>query len=70
MQQINKQLASLLDKEMDRRDFLVHIGAGLVAVTGVAAILKALNSVGSGSSGRSSSGTYGFSNYGSIKPKI
>jgi hypothetical protein len=35
-------LQTVLQKEMDRREFLVHIGAGLMAVTGVGTLAKAL----------------------------
>lgn len=34
--------AELLEKEMDRKDFLVHLGIILLALTGVPALLKSL----------------------------
>lgn len=40
---MHKDLTSLLTKEMDRRDFLKHVGIGFVALTGMATILKTLN---------------------------
>ncbi len=60
---------NLLAKEMDRRDFLKHVGVGVVALTGAAAFLKTLNGVTSGSLGsgtRRTSG-YGASAYGGNK---
>jgi hypothetical protein len=35
-------LTPLLEKEMDRREFLVHIGAGILAFLGISTILKVL----------------------------
>jgi hypothetical protein len=34
--------SKLLEKEMDRKDFLKHIGIAAVALTGASAILKVL----------------------------
>lgn len=39
---IKEELNTLLTKKMDRKDFLKHIGIGVVAVTGLSAFLKAL----------------------------
>lgn len=36
-------LEKILDKEMDRKEFLLHIGAALVAISGIAAIIKNLS---------------------------
>lgn len=33
-------LNKLLDKKMDRKEFLVHIGAAVVALSGITAIIK------------------------------
>lgn len=52
---------NLLQKEMDRTDFLKHVGIGLLALTGFAAIMKALN--GFDSHGRVTSG-FGSGAYG------
>lgn len=60
---IKPQVASLLDKKMDRAGFLKHVGIGMLAVTGVAGVLKALGvspSVGGTQS-------YGSSAYGGVK---
>ena len=34
--------AELLEKEMDRKDFLLHIGIILLAITGLPSLLKSL----------------------------
>lgn len=34
--------SELLDKEMDRKDFLKHVGVAMIALTGVSAIFKSL----------------------------
>ncbi|HEX6461644.1 MAG TPA: hypothetical protein VFZ58_00030 [Candidatus Saccharimonadales bacterium] len=51
----------LLQKRMDRKDFLKHLGIGFAAITGVATVLKAVTSM-------TNSGTdakaYGASVYG------
>lgn len=56
------QLDSLLEKNMDRRDFLKHVGIGFAALTGMAGLLKTLNSL--GGKERPSLGSYGASAYG------
>ena len=38
-----QNIAKLLDKEMDRKDFLKHVGIAAVAMTGAGAILKTLS---------------------------
>jgi hypothetical protein len=40
------QLEALLEKDMDRRDFLKHVGFGFAALTGLAGLLKTLNGLG------------------------
>lgn len=37
-----KILQNLLKKKVSRREFLTYVGAGLVAITGVSALLKNL----------------------------
>lgn len=39
---MREEVESLLHKEMDRRDFLRHIGIGLIALTGITALLRSL----------------------------
>ena len=39
---LQRQLDNLLSKTMDRKEFLVHIGYGVVMITGISALLKGL----------------------------
>lgn len=64
---MKNELESLLQKEMDRKDFLKHVGIGFVAITGVAAILKTLNGFGGNARTRQTVG-YGSATYGGKKP--
>jgi hypothetical protein len=57
-------LDQILEKEMDRRDFLAHIGAGFMALIGFSSILKALSGNHSSSSSTHRTGGYGGSVYG------
>jgi len=54
-----KPLNNLLQKEVDRKEFLTHVGAGALAVIGVTSLLKAL-----GEDNKTSSAGYGGSSYG------
>ncbi len=63
---IRKQLNTVLQKEVDRKDFLKHVGVAAAAIVGVPAILKVV-SQGSVSPARSSSVGYGASAYGGAK---
>lgn len=57
---IQKSVNQLMEKEMDRRDFLKHVGIGFLALTGVAAIVKTLNTM----SGTKETVGYGGGSYG------
>lgn len=66
------ELNTLLAKKMDRKDFLKHVGIGVVAAVGLSSIIKAVSSSGApaGSSSpksNSSSLGYGGSAYGGTK---
>lgn len=39
---IKQELDVLLNKKMDRKDFLKHVGIAVVAVTGISALTRAL----------------------------
>lgn len=56
--------SALLQKEMDRKDFVKNVGIGLVALSGVAAALKAVSLA---PTTRKSSNGYGASAYGGSK---
>ena len=55
---MREQIDTLFSKEMDRKQFLVHMGAGLMAVIGVSGLIKALTR------GNERVGGYGSSSYG------
>lgn len=40
---MKEQLINLLNKPMDRKEFLKHVGMGFAVLVGVAGIVKALN---------------------------
>jgi hypothetical protein len=42
---IQNEMQSLLQKKMDRRDFIRHIGIGFVALLGLSAFFRALSSM-------------------------
>lgn len=57
-----KQLSKLLAKPMSRREFLAHIGAAALAITGISGILRNLSSHTTTSTNRDHG--YGSSSYG------
>ncbi len=58
----NTNLARLMNKEMDRKDFLKYSGGVLLAVVGITGLLNTLLKVGGEDSNRK--GGYGSSAYG------
>lgn len=69
---MKSELNNLLAKKMDRKDFLKHVGVGIVALTGVSAMLKVMSPLGSSTGTQSAQPTsygygYGSSAYGSNK---
>lgn len=62
MKQIRHALDELLQKDMDRREFLQHIGAGILTVVGVAGLINALTDTSKHQT--KSTGGYGMSSYG------
>lgn len=59
---LKQDFTAILDKEMDRKDFIKHLGIGLLALTGLSSVLQTLAPVRE----RKSSG-YGGSSYGGHK---
>lgn len=58
---IQNDMQNLLRKEMDRKDFLKHVGIGFAAIIGITTVLKTVNSL-SGNKQNTvgySSGAYG-----------
>lgn len=59
------QLNTIFNKEMDRKDFLRHVGIAMMMLVGGGAIMQALGSLHSGrTSSQSKSYGYGSSPYG------
>lgn len=42
---MQKEVQKLLDKDMDRRNFLKHVGIGFAAIAGFTTILKTLSTL-------------------------
>ncbi len=61
-----KNLEKLFDKNMDRKQFLAHIGAGFLVIVGISGLLKSLLEYGHKPRARVASG-YGSTTYGGIK---
>lgn len=62
---IKTELDALLNRKMDRKDFLRNVGIGLVAITGLTALLRTLAPV--QQQQRQSTVGYGSSAYGGVK---
>ena len=58
------QLDTLLHKDMDRKNFLKHVGLGFAALTGLAGLLKSLNNLDSNQAQTVASYGYGGGAYG------
>lgn len=61
-QQIQTGIQQLMQKDMDRKDFMKHVAIGFVALTGVAAAIKTVSQI--NTSQKPMSGGYGSSAYG------
>jgi len=55
---LKDNVQTLLQKKMDRRDFIKHVGVGFVAILGLSAVVRAMTSTGQRTDGYSS-GVYG-----------
>ncbi len=58
----NKQIENLLQKRMDRKGFLKHVGIGVLALTGLTSVVKLLQG-----NQQQQNGGYGSSVYGGGK---
>jgi hypothetical protein len=65
---MKNDIEKLLQKEMDRKGFLRHVGIGFAAIIGVTAVLKTLNTMTNSGTQTQSKG-YGMSAYGGASPK-
>ena len=61
---MSNQIQNLLQTEMDRKQFLKHVGASALAISGIAGLIKSLTNPHS----RLNNG-YGVSSYGGVKNK-
>jgi hypothetical protein len=59
-------VSSILEKEMNRKEFLMHLGAGAITLIGISSLLKTLNSFGTK---KGNSDDYGSSAYGGVNDK-
>ena len=64
---IKTQIAELLQKEMDRKEFLRHVGIAVAVIVGLPTFLSALSRLQSGSLGKQPSAGYGSMSYGGDK---
>lgn len=55
---MKNEITKLFSKEMDRRDFIKHVGLAVIMFFGITTIVETLNGSGPGSPG------YGETNYG------
>jgi hypothetical protein len=62
----NNNIQKLFGKKMNRKEFLAHIGAGVLVVSGMSGLLKSLVNYHTGHS-QSVSGDYGYGDYGGRK---
>ena len=63
---IQRELQKLFVKDMNRREFLAHVGAGVLTIIGVTGVIKHLTEL-NGPKQRSGSVGYGLSAYGGKK---
>jgi hypothetical protein len=61
---IKNEIGKLMQKDMDRKDFLKHVGIGFAGIMGITAALKTLSSLNGSSSVDASA--YGGSTYGGV----
>ena len=59
-----ESITALLQKPMDRRDFIQHIGVALLLATGGGMIIRSLGGLRGQSESKPSAGGYGSSAYG------
>jgi len=62
---VQQDMHNLLQKEMDRKDFIKHVGVGFAAIVGITTVLKTISTMG-GSQKQAAAG-YGASVYGGGK---
>jgi hypothetical protein len=61
---LQNDVRTLLQKKMDRREFIKHVGVGFAAIIGVTTLLRTMSSLGGG---QKQTNGYGASVYGGSK---
>lgn len=61
--ELQKGLQQLLQKDMDRKEFLQHVGVGVAAVVGITTVVNTVSQLGKN---KTYSSGYGSSVYGGI----
>ena len=62
---MNKQIDTILTTEMDRRDFLKHVGLAIIAVMGISGLISTLGKFGQPAQARQQTNRgYGRNTYG------
>lgn len=64
---IQEDVQKLLQKEMNRKDFLKHVGIGFAAIVGITTVLKTVTNLGSSENQKQSSLGYSSGVYGGGK---
>lgn len=64
---LQSDVQTLLQKKMDRREFIKHVGIGFAALVGVSAVLRTMSSM---SGNKAQSVGYGASVYGGTKNTV
>lgn len=67
MMAIKSQVDALLNKKMDRGNFIKHVAIGMVALSGIGTALRLLAPQQKQSNSHSADSSYGGSAYGGIK---
>jgi hypothetical protein len=67
---MNTQINDLLQKRMDRKDFLKHIAIGIAVMTGGATLVKTLANQQTSSDKKIAEGGYGASAYGGATTQL
>ncbi len=64
---VQQDMQNLLQKEMDRKEFIKHVGVGFAAIVGITTVLKTISTL-SAPAKKQTLG-YGSSAYGGVKTK-
>lgn len=69
---LRNDVETLMQKEMDRKDFIKHVGIGFAAILGITTVLKTISSLGGGQKQTVgySSGVYGGQTAKADTPKV